>query len=159
MAKRKVKEISLADLLKEKYINLNLKAVDKKNILLELAEVVAKSSKLRDKKAFLKAVLERERLGSTGIGNSVAIPHAKLDEVKDFILVFGRKEEGVDFGALDGENTFLFFVLASPKDEVGGHLKIMAKISHLVKDKFVVESLMKAKNEKEILKIVSVNEK
>lgn len=155
----KAREISLSSLLKEKYINLSLKSADKKKILLELAEEVAKSSKLKDKKSFVKTLLERERLGSTGIGNGVAIPHAKLDEVKDFILVFGRKEEGVDFGALDGEKTFLFFVLASPKNEVGGHLKIMSKISRLVKDKFVVDRLRKAKNEKEILEIVSVNEK
>lgn len=159
MTQEKIREIRLSGLLKEKYINLSLKAQDKKKILLELADEVAKSSKLRDKKAFVKALLERERLGSTGIGNSLAIPHAKINEVKDFILVFGRKEEGVDFGALDGEKTFLFFILASPKNEVGGHLKIMAKISHLAKDKFVIESLKKAKDEKAILKIISANER
>lgn len=152
-------EIKLSKLLKAKYINLSLKAVEKKKILQELAESVAMSSKLKDKKSFFRAVQEREKLGSTGIGCGIAIPHAKLEGVKDFILVFGRKQEGVDFDALDGEKTYLFFVLASPKDEVGEHLKIMAKISHLTKDKFIIESLKKAKDAREILKIISFSEK
>lgn len=154
-----MKEKKLCGLLKEKYINLSLKADNKKKILIELAEIVAKSNKLKDRAAFVKVLLEREKMGSTGIGNGLAIPHAKLEGTKDFILVFGRKDGGIDFGALDGEKTFLFFVLASPRNEVGGHLKIMARISHLAKDKFVIESFKKAKNAGEILKIIALYDK
>lgn len=151
-------EIKLSDILKEKYINLSLKDDDKRKILVELVESASKSGKLKDKKAFLRAVLQREKLGSTGIGNSVAIPHAKLEAIRDFILVFGRKDAGMDFGALDGEKTYLFFMLASPKNEIGRHLKIMARISHLANDKFVIENLKKAESRKEILKIISAND-
>ena len=146
----------LSNLIKEKYISLDLKETNKKKLLAELVGLLAQSGKLKDKKAFLAALLKREKLGSTGIGSGVAIPHAKSERVKDFILAFARKDEGIDFGALDGEKTYLFFVLASPMDDVGNHLKILADISRLVKDRFIVENLKKAKNKKEVLKIFSM---
>lgn len=159
MAGKKPKDIRLSNLLKEKFINLELKEDDKRKLIAELVEFIGKSGKLKDKKVFLKAILEREKLGSTGIGGGIAIPHAKSKGVGDFILAFARKDNGIDFGALDGERTHLFFVLASPKDEVGNHLKLLAEISRLVKDKFIVGLLMKAKTKKEALKIISDAEK
>ena len=159
MSLKKSKEIKLSNLLKEKFINLELKQTDKKEIIIELVELIAKSKKLTNKKAFLKAILEREKLGSTGIGAGIAIPHAKSEAVGDFILVFARSDKGIDFGALDGEKTFLFFALASSKDEIGGHLKILAEISHLVKDKFIIELLKNAKDGHEVIKIISRMEK
>lgn len=159
MSLKKNKDIKLSSLLKEKFINLDLKQTGKKEIIAELVELIAKSKKLTNKKAFLKAIQEREKLGSTGIGAGIAIPHAKSDAVGDFILVFARSNKGIDFGALDGEKTFLFFSLASPKEEIGGHLKILAEISHLVKDKFIIELLKNAKDGHEIIKIISRMEK
>jgi len=153
------KEIKISVLLKEKYINLSLLQNDKKSIISELVDLVAKSGKLKNKKAFLCAAMEREKLGSTGIGNGVAIPHAKSKEVRAPVLCFARKERGVDFGALDGEATSLFFMLAAPEKEVGLHLKILAKIAGLVKDKFIIESLKNAKDKKEILKIIALHER
>ena len=146
----------LHNLIKEKYIMLDLKEATKKKLLAELVNCIAKSGKVKDKKAFLAAIQKREKLGSTGIGNGVAIPHAKSERVQDFILAFARKDTGIDFGALDGEKTYLFFMLASPMDDVGNHLKILADISRLVKDKFIVESLKNAKDQKEVLKIITM---
>lgn len=147
--------VKLSGLLKKKLINLELKGRNKKEIIAELVELIAASGKLKNKKAFFKVMMAREKLGSTGIGNGVAIPHAKSEYAKEFILVLGRSREGVDFGALDGEKTYLFFALASSAREVGGHLKILAEISHLVKDKFIVELLKKTDNKDKILKIIS----
>ncbi|MDD5668576.1 MAG: PTS sugar transporter subunit IIA [Candidatus Omnitrophica bacterium] len=153
------KSIKLSVLLKEKHIDLELKEHSKKKLLTELVDLAAASSeKIKDPKEFLGALVKREKLGSTGIGNGVAIPHAKSESVRDFVLAFARHKEGVDFGALDGEKTYLFFVLASPQDNVGGHLKILAEISRLVKDKFIVELLKRAETKKEILKIISDHE-
>lgn len=149
------KEINLTNLLKEKFINLKLDGSDKKGVITELAAIIAQSNNLKNKKTFFNAIVEREGLGSTGIGNGVAIPHAKTATAKKFVLGFARKDEGIDFGALDGEKTYLFFILASPKEEVGGHLKILAEISRLVKDKFIVDLLRRAKDKKEVLKIIS----
>jgi len=154
-----IKDTRLSRLLKENLINLELESSNKKEIITELVELLSKSRRIRNKKAFFKAIFEREKLGSTGIGNGVAIPHARAEGVGDFILAFARKDSGIDFGALDGEKTYLFFALASPKDEVGGHLKILAEISRVVKDKFVVDLLKRAKNKKDIAKIVYDSEK
>jgi len=158
MSAKKPKEIKVSNLLDDRLINLSLEGENKKEVIAELVELIAKSRKLKDKKAFLKAVIERESLGSTGIGYGVAIPHAKSDAVSGLILAFARKDTGIDFGALDGERTYLFFAFAAPKSEVGAHLKILSEISRLVKDKFIVELLKKAKDRKEILKIISRQE-
>ena len=147
-------EVSLPALLKEKYINLSLKENTKKKIIVELVNIIALSGKLKGRKAVANLILKREKLGSTGIGNGVAIPHVKSDKVKDFIIAFARHNRGVDFGALDGEKTYLFFILASPETKVGAHLKILADISRLVKDKFIVERLKSAGDKKEILKVI-----
>jgi len=150
MGAKKNKDIRISALLKEKHISLDLQETEKKEVLTELVELIAGSKK----KILLKSVLEREKLGSTGIGGGVAIPHAKTEAVKNFVLAFGRKNEGVDFGALDGEKTYLFFVFASPKNEVENHLKILAEISRLVKDKFTVELLKKADSKDKVMKII-----
>jgi len=150
--------VRLSTLLKEKYIFLNLEEDNKKKLIAKLVDLIAASGKLKNKKAFLNLILKREKLGSTGIGNGVAIPHAKSEKVKDFIMAFARQDKGMDFGALDGEKTYLFFILASPESNVGGHLKILADISRLVKDKFIVDRLKNAKDKKEILKIIAAYE-
>jgi len=159
MSAKAAKEVKLLNILKEKFINLCLESVNKDDVIAELVDIIAQSKKLKNKKAFLKAILEREKLGSTGIGSGVAIPHSKTKFTSDFIIAFARKDEGIDFGALDGEKTYLFFLLASPENEIGGHLKILAEISRLVKDKFIVDLLRHAKDKKEILKIIKSAEK
>ena len=152
-------DIRLSSLLKEKYIELDLKEKDKKKILAELVDFIAGVGKIKDKKEIFSTLVKREKLGSTGIGSGVAIPHARSAKVKDFILAFARKAGGIDFGALDGEKTFLFFMLISPEANVGGHLKILAEVSRLVKDKFIVDRLRSAQDKKEILKVISTYEK
>ncbi len=151
----KHRDIKLPDLLKEKYIELDLKEKEKTKLIAELVDIVVKPSRIKDGEFLFKAILEREKLGSTAIGNGVAIPHVKIKGVKKPLLILGRSAEGVDFDSLDGEKTYLFFMLISSQEEVGLHLKILAKISHLVKDKFVVERLKKVKDKHYIFEIIS----
>ncbi|HOU36994.1 MAG TPA: PTS sugar transporter subunit IIA [Candidatus Omnitrophota bacterium] len=152
-------DIRLSSLLKEKYIELDLKEKDKKKVLAELVDGIASKAKLKNRKEILDALLKREKLGSTGIGNGVAIPHARSARVKAFILAFGRQSQGIDFGALDGEKTYIFFVLLSPEENIGGHLKILAEISRLVKDKFIVDRLKAAADKKQVSKVISTYER
>ena len=151
----KHRDIKLPDLLKERYIALDLKEKEKTKLIAELVDIVIKSGRIKNREALSKAILERERLGSTAIGNGVAIPHAKIKGIKKPLLILGRSVGGVNFDSLDGEKTYLFFMLISPQEEVGPHLKILAKVSHLVKDKFVVERLKKIKDKHEIFEIIS----
>ncbi|MDD5347734.1 MAG: PTS sugar transporter subunit IIA [Candidatus Omnitrophica bacterium] len=148
-------EIKLSSLLKEKYITLALEEKTKNKVIVEMVDLISQSGKVKDRRAFANAILKREKLGSTGIGNGVAIPHAKSPKVAGFVIGFGRHSAGIDFGALDGEKTHLFFILASPESDVGAHLKILADISRLVKDKFIVDRLKAAKDKKEILKLIA----
>ena len=150
---KKSQDIKISDLLKEGAICLDLKGNTKREVIYELAKLL-KLARLNNTKEFLKAIIERENLGSTAIGNGIAIPHAKLKELRRFILAFARKNKGVDFGALDGGKTYLFFILASPKETSSGHLKILAELARLTKDKLIVELLKKAVNEKEILRVL-----
>ncbi|MBM3255220.1 MAG: PTS sugar transporter subunit IIA [Candidatus Omnitrophica bacterium] len=148
----------LHSFLNEKAIDLDFKEKNKAKLIAKLVELLSKSGKLKNKNAFLRSILERERLGSTGIGNGVAIPHAKAGSIKGFALAFAKSREGVDFGALDGEKVYLFFILASPVEPVGEHLKILAKISYLIKDKFIVDLLRQAKDAKEVIRIIRSHE-
>ncbi len=152
-------DINLSNLLKENLIELDLKGETKAEIIDELVGIVGKAGKVRNRKALADGLMEREKLGSTAIGNGVAVPHAKIDGIKQTILAFGRSANGVDFNSLDGEKTHLFFMLISPKEDIGAHLKILAKISHLIKDRFMVGLFKKAKSKKEVLSIISSLEK
>ncbi len=151
------KDLKISGLLKERLVNLELKGKNKPDLLEELVNFIAKAARVRNKKTLLKVIKERESLGSTGIGGGIAIPHIKYKGAKKFVLAFARKKEGIDFKALDGEKTYLFFVLISPAEQVGSHLKILAEISRLVRDKFIVEQLKNAKSAKDVLKIVSLS--
>jgi fructose-specific phosphotransferase system IIA component len=151
--------VKLSNLLKESSIALELEGKSKAEVIEELAGVVCAAGNIKNKKSVAEALAEREKMGSTAIGNGVAVPHTKIDGVKQPILTFGRLSGGVDFNSLDGEKTYLFFMLISPKDDIGAHLKILAKISHLIKDRFMVGLFKKAKTKKEVLSIISNLEK
>jgi len=151
--------IKLSSLLKENLIELELEGEDKSEIIGELVDIIINSGKGKNKKSLVSAILARENLGSTAIGNGVAVPHAKIDSIKHTVLAFGRSAAGVDFNSLDGEKTHLFFMLISPKEDIGAHLKILAKISHLIKDRFMVGLFKKANSKKEILSMIANLEK
>ncbi len=151
--------IKLSSLLKENLIELGLEGKDKTEIIDELVDIIIKSGKSKNKKALAAAIMGRENLGSTAIGNGVAVPHAKIDGIRQTVLAFGRSAVGVDFNSLDGEKTHLFFMLISPKEDIGSHLKILAKISHLIKDRFMVGLFKKAHSKKEVLSMITNLEK
>ncbi len=149
------KDIKLYRSLKENLIDLELQGKNKNEVIGELVELLSKSRKIRNKKLFFKAMLEREKLGSTGIGNGVAIPHAKSDYVSKLVAAFGLSKKGIDFDSLDGEAAYIFFLLVAPQDSAGPHLKALARISRLLKDKYFRDGLRACTEEKSIIKIIS----
>lgn len=146
--------MKITDILGKQAIKLGMEATDKEGALKELVEVLAKVKDIGDKKALVKGLIERENLGSTGIGQGIAIPHAKTDRIAELIAVLGISRKGVDFDALDGEPVFIFFLLAAPKDSAGPHLKALAKISRLLRDNYFCELLKRAKDASEIYEIM-----
>ena len=137
-------------------IEVDLQATKKKEMLEELIDKLAAAKKIKEnaKEKILQAVLDREKLGSTGIGQGVAIPHAKTDKVAEIVCAFGASRKGVEFDALDGEKVYTIFLMIAPQDSAGMHLKVLAKISRLLKDKFFRQVLREAKTPSEVIKII-----
>lgn len=146
--------MKLVDILLPGAISVDLTAGSKPEVLAELCGLLEKVGKLPDAKSMVKILLERESLGSTGIGQGVAIPHGKAPTVKTQAAALAISKRGVDFDALDGEPVHIVFLLVAPPDAAGNHLKALAKVSRLLKDKFFRQALKDAKSPEEILKII-----
>ena len=146
--------MKIVEFLNEKAITANIKSTTKESVIRELVDVLARAEGFRNKEDLVKALLNRENLGSTGIGQGVGIPHAKTNTVKKLVAAFGLCPQGVNFDALDGEPVYIFFLLVAPEDSAGPHLKGLARISRLLKDKYFRESLKALTDEKAILKMI-----
>ena len=146
--------MKIVDFLNEKAVTANIKAVNKEGVIRELVDLLAKAEGIKNKEELIKTLLNREALGSTGIGQGVGIPHGKTNTVKKLVAAFGICHAGVNFDALDGESVYIFFLLVAPEDSAGPHLKALARISRLLKDKFFRESLKSLSDEKAILKLI-----
>lgn len=148
--------MNIASFLNEKAISANLTAKDKQGVIRELVDLLAKAGEINQKdiEKLMKILMNREALGSTGIGHGVAIPHGKSDCVKNLVASLGISYQGIDFESLDGEPAHIFFLLIAPEDSAGPHLKALARISRLLKDRFFRESLKNSKDDKALLKII-----
>jgi PTS system nitrogen regulatory IIA component len=135
----------------------DLKSTDKKGILKELVAQVAKTSDVSEAD-LLNVLLDREQLGSTGIGGGIGIPHGKLKNLERVILGFGLSRAGVDFESMDGKPTHIFFLLVTPENETGLHLKMLARISRLLKKEPFKEQLMNAGSRDAIYDIIQTED-
>jgi nitrogen PTS system EIIA component len=145
--------MKILDVLDKGSVIAELTSRTKKEVLEELAAPVARLAKteLHD---VVDVLLERERLGSTGIGGGIGIPHGKLKHLDQLIIAFGLSRRGVDFESLDGEPTRIFFLLMTPENSTGLHLKLLARISRILKNEPFKERLLQAKTADEIYGII-----
>jgi PTS system nitrogen regulatory IIA component len=146
--------MKILDILAKDSIVPELKGRTKKQVLEELIEAVQQNKPSIDRDSLMKVLLERERLGSTGIGEGVAIPHGKLRDIDDLVLSFGRSSEGIDFESMDGKPVHLFFLLVAPETCAGVHLRALAKIARLLKNGTVRKRLAKVDNREDIFSII-----
>jgi len=151
--------MQILDFLSVDSIKLSMESKNKKDAIKELVDVLVKSGKVKDKKKMIQTLMEREELGSTGIGQGIAIPHGKSDTVSDLAAAFGISTDGVSFDSLDGEPVNIFFLLVAPEGAAGAHLKALARISSLLKDKYFRKSLLSAQSPEEVIKIIQEEEK
>ena len=132
----------------------DLKSRDKKGVLEELATPVAQKANV-DLEKVVRVLCEREHLGSTGIGGGIGIPHGKLKELENLILGFGISHQGVDFDSMDNRPTHIFFLLITPENSTGLHLKVLARVSRILKDELVKTRLREAASADELYAILA----
>ena len=147
--------MNITDILNEDSIIAELTSRDKKGVLEELVSVLVEHGRLHDKERPVQVLLERERLGSTGIGDGIAIPHGKLKEIKGIVCSFGRTKAGIDFQSIDEKPAHLFFLLLAPEDSASEHLQALARLSRLLKDDQLRRRLMEANPKEEIYRIIA----
>lgn len=150
--------MKISELLDPAAIVADLNGTGKKEVLAELTDALLKADSSLVRDDVLKVLMERERLGSTGIGDGVAIPHGKLKNIDRLLISFGLSHHGVDFDSMDGKPAHLFFLLVAPEESVGVHLKTLARISKLLKSVVVRERLQSAIDSAEIHRIIAEEE-
>jgi len=136
--------MKITDYLTPELVVDELPPAAKDEVLKILSDRVAEVVSGLSAETVLAVLKEREALGSTGIGGGIAIPHGKLAELKDIVILFARSREGVDFAAVDGQPVQLFFLLLAPESAAGTHLKILARISRMLKNQEFREKLLAA---------------
>lgn len=146
--------MKIMDFLSSDAITVDLKATDKKSAIVELVEMLKSAKKVKKTDEIIEVVLEREKLGSTGIGQGVAIPHGKTDVLQEQVGAIGISKKGIEFNSLDGEPVHIVFLLVGPVEVAGQHLKALSRISRLFKDKFLRQAIRDAKTKEEVIKII-----
>ena len=145
--------------MSEYLISLKLKSKNKDDVLMELADLIAISPEVHNEENVIyKALIEREKLGSTGIGKGVAIPHAKTDAADRLTIAFGISKEKIDFKSLDNESVNIFFVFASPMKDSQVYLKVLARISRLIREEEFRNELLACKTPAEVIECINKKE-
>jgi fructose-specific phosphotransferase system IIA component len=147
--------MKLTDYIAPGHVKIKLEGENKEEVIEELVSLLVDTSDVEDPDAIYEAVMNREREGSTGLERGVAIPHAKSDAVKSLSIVIGISRAGVDFAALDGKPSHLFFLMVAPTSESGPHVQAIAKIVKMIKlDKFR-KKLLDAKKPDDVVEAIS----
>jgi PTS system nitrogen regulatory IIA component len=149
--------MKIIDVLHEETIITDLKSKDKKGVLEELVAPVAQLTGINHEK-LVKILMERERLGSTGIDGGIGIPHGKLKELDSLILGFGLSKSGVNFESMDGRPTHIFFLLFTPENSTGLHLKLLARISRILKNNDFKTKLINVSTADEVIAVIREND-
>lgn len=149
----------IADMIKKEFIIEELKSKTRRGVLTELSNVFLRGNIKVDCDAMVEVLLEREKLGSTGIGDGIAIPHGKLAGLESLIISFGRSKDGTDFDSMDSKPVYIFFLLMAPENSAGYHLKVLAKISRMLKDSSFRTALIEAKSADDLYRIIIEKDK
>jgi PTS system fructose-specific IIC component len=150
--------LKISEFLKPKAIIMEMKSREKIAALKELVDNMVANKTVGNGEELQKALAKRENLESTGIGNGIAIPHARTDAVNDLTLFFARSKDGVDFSAIDGKPSHLIFLIASPVNKKSEYIMALAKLSRLLRKQEVRQLLKDAGSPDEIMKIIKNNE-
>lgn len=153
----------LTDFIDKDAVCIYLKSNDKTAVLYELVDILLKSGGIKNgnsnRKKLFNILCEREKLGSTGIANGAAIPHGKSDLVKSITIAIGISPNGVDFDSIDGQKTYIFALLIAPPGSAAPHLRALARIACLFKNKTFKYVLINAKSPEDVIRLIATEEK
>jgi mannitol/fructose-specific phosphotransferase system IIA component (Ntr-type) len=149
-------DINILNYLDKDSIIIGLKQKTKKKIIHSILEYLADKKKITkaDVKDILRVILQREEMGSTAIGGYIALPHARIDSIKDVVICLAISEEGLEFDSLDQEPVNIIALLLSNQKEAGLHLKMLAFLARMLRDKYFVQQLKNAKTQEEALALI-----
>lgn len=147
--------MNIRKVLQKESISLSLQARDKQGIVEELIDLIVRTGRIQDRKAVVKAVLEREKKMSTGMHHGLAIPHGKTDSVDNLVAAVGLIPEGVDFDSQDGEPSRIFILTVSPVNRSGPHIQFLAEISRLLTQQQIRDAILASASEEELYTILT----
>lgn len=151
--------MNLTDILSTDVIKIPLEGLEKNAVIEEMVDILYQAQKTNKRDDVLQAIQQRERVMSTGMGDGVAIPHAKSDGVEKLTAAFGITKQGVDFQAIDGKPVRIVFLLVGPNDQAGPHLKALSRISRLMHRKEFRQCLAKSRNAEQVLSAIEKEER
>lgn len=146
--------MKIDDILKKGSIIANLAGTNKEEVLLEIVDFLQEQGLIKDKETLLNTLIEREKLGSTGIGENVAIPHGKSDELSQIVTVFARSLNGVGFESLDQKPVHFVCMVIAPSNSTGQHLKALARISRIFKNQDLRNGILKLQDANQIYSLL-----
>jgi len=153
--------VRLTDFINKGAVCIDLKSNDKTAVLYELVDILLKSGGIKNsnREKLFNILCEREKLGSTGIASGAAIPHGKSDLVKSITITIGISPNGVDFDSIDGQKTCIFALLIAPPSSAAPHLRALARIARLLKNKTFRHVLINAKSSEDVIRLIATEEK
>ena len=150
--------MNISELLKKDAIITDLSSESKDATLSELTTALIAAHPKVDHAKVVRVLEERETLGSTGIGDGIAIPHGKVSDIDQMLIAFGRSKDGIDFDSMDGKPAHIFFLLLAPEGSVNTHLKALARISKLLKNQDIRSRLLNAESTEDIIQTIKEGE-
>ena len=149
---------NIADYIKVETINLNLESKNKNAVIRELYNNLKQTNLIKDEEQGLNDIFKREDMGSTGIGKRIALPHAKTKAVDELMITFGISKNGISYNSVDDENVNIFFMFLCPENKTQEYLKVLARISRLIREDKFVNDLLKATSNQELLELIRKEE-
>ena len=148
-------EMKISDLIEKNLVTVNLKSRTSESAISEIVDQLYRSRKIKDKKQILESLLKRERLGSTGVGGGVAIPHARIAELKEAVLFVGLSKRGINFSSVDDKPVQLVVLFLTPLLESELHLKILSKVATVLNNKVFAGQLMQCSSNEELYHLLT----
>lgn len=151
--------VKILDLIDPQCIKLELKSRKKKELVKEMVDLLFQAGKIKEKEKVEESMMEREKKGSSGIGEGVAIPHIMSSRVSQTLMAFGQSKKGINFASIDGKPIYLVFLLVGPASDAMLHLKILAKLCRFLHNSLFKQALLKANSKEEIIQAFTEEEK